>query len=44
MLGKFLYGKRANLSYDPNGKKKNNEPSAYYTEQELKQLDPPFYF
>lgn len=24
MLGKFLYGKRLNLEYNPNGKKKNN--------------------
>jgi hypothetical protein len=44
MLGKFLYGKRLNLEYNPNGKKKNNEISAYYTELELQKLNPPFYF
>jgi hypothetical protein len=45
MLGKFLYGKRLNIYYNPNIKtKKDNEISAYYKEEELARLDPKFYF
>ena len=45
MLGKFLYGKRFNIYYNPNIKaKKDNEISAYYKEEELARLDPKFYF
>jgi len=45
MLGKFLYGKRYNLRYNPNSRaKEEKEISAYYTEDELLKEDPKFYF
>ena len=45
MLGKFLYGKRYNLRYNPNSRvKEEKEISAYYTEEEMKREDPKFYF
>ena len=42
MLGKFLYGKRKKLCLNKN--KKDKYISEYYSAEDLKTYDPPFYF
>lgn len=45
MLGKFLYGKRYNVFYVAGLKnKKDNEISAFYSEEEIEKYKPKFYF